>query len=153
MQSIKGSKAVATTTVGDYMTSTPHTIGRQQTLALARQMMLTTRIRHLPVLDDGRLVGVLSDRELSMIEGLPGVDPHALTVEEAMLPGTYVVSADAPLGSVAADMAELKVGSAVVLDGERVIGVLTAVDALRALADVLSGRPPAPARRTARAWS
>jgi acetoin utilization protein AcuB len=92
------------------------------------------------VLHGGKLVGVISERELGVIAALPG--SKSLSVEDAMVPDVYTISEDAPLETVAGDMARLRVGSAVVLKGEDVVGVFTAVDALRALADVLS-RPPA----------
>lgn len=127
-------------TVADYMTASPHTIGRTQPLHAARQLMQKLHVRHLPVLDAGKLVGMLSDRELGAAELLPGAD--LLKVEDAMSPTTYMVAPEAPLGTVAREMAELKVGSAVVIHGPNVLGVFTAVDALRALADVLSGQHP-----------
>jgi len=125
--------------VARYMTPQPHTIGKSQPLAAARRLMRHEHIRHLPVLDAGDLVGIVSDRELGFMEALPGAE--VLTVEDATVPGTYAVAPDAPLGVVAAEMAELKVGSAVVMDGGRVVGMFTAVDALRALADVLAAPP------------
>jgi acetoin utilization protein AcuB len=124
------------TVVARYMTPSPHTIGKDQPLAAARRLMRDEHIRHLPVLDAGKLIGVLSDRELGVMEGLAGAE--TLTVEDAAVPGTYAVAPNAPLGVVAAEMAELRVGSAVVMDGGRVVGMLTAVDALRALADALA---------------
>jgi acetoin utilization protein AcuB len=51
-------------TVDKYMTSHPHTIGVDQPLSLAHKIMTEFRIRHLPVLDGGKLVGVISDRDL-----------------------------------------------------------------------------------------
>lgn len=121
--------------IADYMTAAPHTIGSEQSLRAARQVMRMHHVRHLPVLHGGDLVGVLSDRELQGFEVLPGSD-H-LTVEEAMVPEAYVTTPDAPLAEVAGEMARLKIGSAVVLDGKAVLGVFTVVDALRALADAL----------------
>ena len=78
-------------------------------------MMQKIHVRHLPVLHGGKLVGVLSDRELAAIETLPG--SNQLTVEDAMVPDVFVTSADAPLATVAADMARLRLGSAIVLEG------------------------------------
>jgi acetoin utilization protein AcuB len=127
------------TTVGAYMTRGPHTIGVEQSLRAARKLMGELHIRHLPVLHGGDLVGVLSDREVESFEALPG--SSQLTVEEAMVPDAYVTSSDAPLGGVAEEMARRRVGSAIVVEGGAVVGVFTAVDALRALADAL--RPPA----------
>jgi len=98
------------------------------------------------VLHGGKLLGIISERELDVIEALPG--SKQLLVEDAMVSDVYTIAEDAPLDTVAADMARLKVGSAVVLKGGDVVGVFTAVDGLRALADLLKqsqGQPAAPA--------
>jgi acetoin utilization protein AcuB len=132
------------TRVGAYMTASPLTIGVEQSLAVARRLMSEHHVRHLPVLHGGDPVGVLSDREVESFEALPG--SGRLTVEEAMVADVYVTSEQEPLDSVAAEMARLRVGSAVVVASEehgRVLGVFTAVDALRALADVLRSPPAA----------
>jgi acetoin utilization protein AcuB len=113
-------------------------VAADESLATARHIMHTRRVRHLPVVESGRLVGVLSDRELAAIELLPGAD--LLKVDDAMSPVTYVVPETALLKWVAGDMARRKIGSAVVTKGAHVVGVFTAVDALRALADALPGR-------------
>jgi len=130
-----------TTTVACYMSAGPHTIGREQSLAAAKQVMHKSHVRHLPVLHGGKLVGVLSDRDLTTIETLPG--SRQLTVEDVMVPDVYVTSEDAPLAKVADEMAHLRIGSAVVLKGDQVVGMFTVVDALRALADALTPPPPA----------
>jgi acetoin utilization protein AcuB len=129
--------------IADYMTAGPHTIGREQSLAAAKQLMHKSHVRHLPVLHGGKLVGVISERELDVIGALPG--SKQLSVEDAMVPDVYVTSADAPLEAVAAEMARLKVGSAVVVQGDDVVGVFTAVDGLRALVDLLRSQPAKPA--------
>ena len=121
--------------VSKYMTPCPHTIGVQQTLAVAAKRMRDFEIRHLPVLDAGHLVGVLSERDILLVEGLQGVDPGKDHVNEAMTQKAYVTGPDAPLGQVAAEMAKHKYGAAVIVDGDRVVGVFTTVDACRALAD------------------
>lgn len=131
------------TTVADYMTPGPHTIGREQSLVAAKQMMQKSHVRHLPVLHGGKLVGVLSDRDLAAIETLPG--SNQLTVEDAMVADVFMTSEDTPLAAVAGDMARLRLGSAIVLKDDHVVGVFTAVDALRALADALTPRPATPA--------
>jgi len=129
--------------IGKYMSAGPHTIGREQSLTAAKQLMYKSHVRHLPVLHGGKLVGVISERELEMIEALPG--SKQLSVEDAMVPDVYTIAEDAPLDRVAAEMARLKVGSAVVLKGDDVVGVFTAVDGLRALADLLTAAPARPA--------
>lgn len=132
------SKAIPT--VKRYMTTSPHSIGLAQPLAHAHKVMREHRIRHLPVLDGGALVGVLSDRDLHLIETLRDVDPEKVTVEEAMTPVVYTISPDAPLDEVAREMAEHKYGCAIVMDRGKVIGVFTTTDGMSALADVLGAR-------------
>lgn len=123
-----------------YMTESPHTIGAEQTLLAAHELMRRFRVRHLPVLHGGKLVGILSLGDLHLVETLPDVEPARVRVEEAMTEAPYTVGPDADLGEVAAHMAEHKLGAAIVLEKNRVTGVLSSVDALRALADALGSR-------------
>lgn len=124
-------------TVAAWMTRQPHTIGDDQSLAVARERMHHFDVRHLPVLHGGHLVGVVSSRDIAMVEALPGVDITEVTVDEAMAEEPWTVTADAPLAHVATIMAERKIGTAIVVevaDGDQVVGVFTTTDALRALA-------------------
>jgi acetoin utilization protein AcuB len=123
-----------------YMTSAPHTVGHDQTLAFTQSMMRELHIRHLPVLDGGRLVGVLTERDVALIETLKDVDPKTVRVSDAMSQQVYTVSPDAPLDEVAAEMAEHKYGSAVVMDNGHVVGVFTTVDGMAALSELLQSR-------------
>jgi acetoin utilization protein AcuB len=125
-------------TVRQYMTPMPCTVGRDATLAVARKAMLAHSIRHLPVLDGGQVVGLLSERDLFLVETLPGVDPAAVRVEEAMVANPFVVSPDASVADVVEWMVEHKLGSAIVCEWERAVGVFTTIDALRALSDLLA---------------
>lgn len=126
--------------ISEVMTPLPHTIGHDRTLSEAHALMRRHRIRHLPVLDGGKLVGILSLGDLHLIETLSDVTPLEVQVGEAMTPDPYQVPPDAPLDGVAIAMAERRIGSAVVVERGRVVGVFTAIDALRALADTLKSR-------------
>jgi acetoin utilization protein AcuB len=130
-------------TVQKYMSTSPHTIGLDQPLAQAHAMMAKNKIRHLPVLEAGKLLGVVTDRDLHLVESLKDVDPEEVRVEEAMTPMPYTVSPDAPMDEVVYAMAEHKYGCAVVLDRRHVVGVLTTVDVCRALAEQLRRDFPA----------
>jgi acetoin utilization protein AcuB len=129
------------TSVREYMTTSPLTIGGEQSLAVARRLMSESHVRHLPVRRGGALVGMLSNREVESLATLPG-SSH-LTVEEAMVPDVFVTSGDASLAAVADEMARRHIGSAIVVSDEStdVLGVFTVVDALRALADALRSPP------------
>lgn len=124
-------------TVDLYMTLSPHTIGADEPLSVAHASMRTHAIRHLPVVDGETLVGMVSLRDLYFIETLDDVDQERVAVREAMSHETYAVSPSAALQEVAAHMADHKLGSAVVIDGGKVVGIFTAVDGLRALSLLL----------------
>jgi acetoin utilization protein AcuB len=123
-----------------YMTTLPHSIGRDQPLAAAHALMTKHRIRHLPVLEGGELIGVLSDRDLHLIETLHGVDPARVTVEEAMSTSVYAVTPQTKLDEVLSTMAERKYGCAIVIQNGHVVGLFTAVDACRSFAELLRTR-------------
>ncbi len=123
--------------IRDYMTDSPHTIGSEQPLTKAHELMRDHNIRHLPVLHGGQLAGMVTLRDLHLVETLKDVDPSMVKVEEAMTTEPYVVAPSALLKDVALEMAERKLGSAIVVDGKKVVGVFTTVDALRALADAI----------------
>jgi acetoin utilization protein AcuB len=120
-------------TVADFMSRVPHTIGAAQPLAAADRLMREHDLRHLPVLDVGRLVGILSQRELDLLLTAPEIDADKTPVSRAMMRDVLVVSPHDLVSQVAAKMAERRVGSAVVAKGGNVVGVFTTVDALRAL--------------------
>ncbi len=120
-------------TVADFMTRSVVTIGRYATLAYAHRLMRSRKIRHLPVLDHKRLVGIVSMHDLHLLETLSGVNQREATVDEAMTPSPYVVDTTTPLEEVAAAMVRKKLGSAVVTRKGAVVGLFTTIDALRAL--------------------
>lgn len=121
--------------IESFMVSHPHTIGRDQPLAHAHAMMREHGFRHLPVLDAGQVVGVISSRDLYFIETLRDVDATQVTVEEAMTAPVYTVSRNALLEDVCRTMAQHAYGCALVTDGTKLCGIFTTIDALRALAD------------------
>ena len=122
------------------MSAVPVTIGIDQPMTAAHQLMREHRIRHLPVLAGGRLVGVVSDRDLHLVETLRDVDPDKVAVEDALSPDPYTVAPETPLDEVVQTMADRKLGSALVVRGTRVVGIFTTVDALHALAALLQRR-------------
>lgn len=123
-----------------YMTTNVQTIGDEQTMSVAHRLMRENHIRHLPVLHQGKLVGILTDRDLNLIETLSDVDPKLVAVSEAMTPDPYVVGPDTLLDEVVSTMATKKYGSAVVCDNGTVVGIFTTVDACASFAELLQTR-------------
>jgi acetoin utilization protein AcuB len=130
--------------ISRYMTIAPATIAADASLGEAVTTMRAARVRHLPVLDAGRLVGIVSDRDLELLTSLraEAVSPPPLTVRDAMTTQIYTVREDAPMVDVVARMAEGRLGSAIVTRGDRIVGIFTTVDALLALREQLD-RPTA----------
>lgn len=142
MQSLRKGVAMSKSipTIQKYMTTQPHSIGRDQTMSVAHTMMREHRFRHLPVLTGGKLVGLLSDRDLNLLETLRDVDPNKVTVQDAMSPDPYTVAPDSPLDEVVATMAKEKYGCAVVMQNNKLVGIFTTVDACEAFAELLHTR-------------
>ena len=127
--------------VRDIMTKDVRTVGRNDTLATADEIMRLGRIRHIVVLDeDGSLAGILSQRDLflgGLLRAL-GYGSHAktralemLVVKEAMVADVVKTTPDAPASSAAAAMLERKIGCLPVVEDDRVVGIVAESDFVR----------------------
>lgn len=123
--------------ISRYMTRQPWTIERGATLTAAHEVMRSHAIRHLPVMDAGELVGIVTERDLHLIETLPDADPDEVTVDEAMTETVYVAGPSDEVAEVVERMAAQKLGSVVVMQDRRVEGIFTSIDALHVLSSVL----------------
>jgi len=123
--------------VQDVMSTEVVTIGPRQTLAEVHRIMNAEGVRHLPVVEGGQLLGLLTQRDLHLVETLDAVEPEEVLVDEVMVRDVYAVDPDAPLAEVLREMERRRVGSAVVLRERRPVGIFTTSDALRALRGVL----------------
>ncbi len=122
--------------IRELMSPAPHTIGAQQSIEEALKRMRASHVHHLPVLDGAHVVGMLSDGDIRLVEAL-GRTAH-VTVADAMTADPYVVACDDDLHGVVTNMAKRKIGSAIVLEGEKVVGIFTTTDALNLLAQHLA---------------
>jgi acetoin utilization protein AcuB len=124
-------------TIAEFMTKSPVLVERTATMASALRTMDQHGFRHLPVMAGGKLVGVVSERELKIVENMRGIDSAMCVVGDFIVGPPYSVSPTATLREVAREMAAHKYGSAVVVDDGKVVGLFTTTDALRALDSVL----------------
>ena len=123
--------------ISEYMSTSTHTIGAEQPLSVAHRIMREHQIRHLPVLRGGQIVGLVSQRDLHLVETFKDTDPDEVTVEEAMSQDVLTVPPEACLDEVVDMMSARKLGSVVIMRQGRVEGIFTTTDALYALARVL----------------
>jgi acetoin utilization protein AcuB len=128
-------------TIAELMTPCPVWIRRDQSLADAHRLMRSHGIRHLPVRGEDRVVGVVSQGDLRLLESIGEVDTEKVPVEEAMVEHPYMVWTDTPIANVLEQMIAQRIGSALVVDATslgrgRVAGIFTAVDAMKALEEL-----------------
>jgi acetoin utilization protein AcuB len=125
-------------TVGEVMTPAPVTIGPEAPLAVALATMRQHEIRHLPVVDpDGRLVGILTDRDLrqasfARFRALTEVS-RDLAVQDVMTCAVVTTSPQATIARAAAVMFERRIGSLPVAENGQLVGILTERDLLTLL--------------------
>ncbi len=128
--------------VSEYMTRFPHTLGPEHSLIAAHRLMQRHGVRHLPVLQEGKLLGIVSQRDLYFLESLTDSRVGEMQVSEAMASDVSVVPPDATIFEVAHRMTSERIGSVVVVDHEKVVGIFTTIDALRALMELAEGSQP-----------
>ena len=125
--------------VGTVMTPCPHVIQVSESLLRARVMMIEHGVRHLPAQDGDSLLGILTDRDLKRALdpdlGLPSKEE--LFIEDAFVPGAYVVDEAVALDVVLEEMADQHIGSALVTRAGTLVGIVTATDACRLLCEHL----------------
>ena len=121
------------------MTPFPHTVDADAPLRLARRLMQEPEIRHLPVARRGKLVGVLTDRDLKRaLDPSLGLAPKdELFVEDVMVRGAYAVETTTPLEEVLLEMAERHIGCSLVVRDGTLVGIFTSTDACRAFGEHL----------------
>ncbi len=121
--------------VRDIMTTSVITIGPEATLEQVCEVMQAHNVRHLPVLDGGVLVGVITDRDLHGGGSSPCLAPAKPKglVRDAMVHPPRTAHPLDPVEDAARTMRALKIGCLPVLDGERLAGIVTGIDLLDAL--------------------
>ena len=133
--------------VRDIMTTAVITTGPAATLGQVCEVMQARNIRHLPVMEGDRLVGVITDRDVhggsSKLCFTPS-QPEGL-VRDAMARPPQTAHPLDPVEDAARTMRALKIGCLPVLDGDRLVGIVTGIDLLDALlrltgVDKASGR-------------
>jgi len=124
--------------VGNVMSSDVSTLGRNDKLSIAEDLMKQGRIRHLPVLNnDGDLCGIVTQRDLfrgALLRAL-GFGSRAedqilntIAVKEVMTDDVQTTTPDTPLVEAAKLMIERKIGCLPVVDGDRLVGILSEGD-------------------------
>jgi acetoin utilization protein AcuB len=121
--------------IKDVMTPFPYSISIDAPIGAARRLMLEKHVHHLPVTDDGKLAGIVTDRDIKLLLGpeFGSPDPKELTVEDAYVPDGFAVDLEMPLVDVLETMIDRHLGAALITAHGRLAGIFTTMDACRAL--------------------
>lgn len=126
--------------VDEYTSLSPVTISHTESLDRASDLMHEHGIRHLPVMIDGKISGIISERDVLSHIGKDWT--RMMKVGDIMSTSVLTVYKDDNLGEVAYQLSSQKVGSAVVLDDDgSLYGIFTTTDALNALVEVFYPGP------------
>jgi len=122
------------------MTPFPYTVDATANLDQASDMMMAQQIRHLPVVRDGRLFGIIARREIDLAMAV--MDARNVSVESVATSPARVYGHDTRLDQVTRDMAQLHLDAVLVSKHEKLVGIVTTVDICRVLAELLAETYP-----------
>ena len=118
-------------------------------VAAAWRLLRQHQIRHLPVVEEGKLVGIVTDRDIRLVfpsaltSGSREQDPHdaleKVAVREIMTGQVVTVAPEASIANVARLLLERRIGGLPVVQGSRLVGIITKTDILAAFVDVVEG--------------
>lgn len=132
--------------VRDIMTPSPHTLPADATLGEAVELMSGYRIRHLPVVENDRIIGIISDRDVKMALGpdaedmsIDSMDTRLLDgpVDWFMSDGTVTIDHDAQVSEAADLFLKKKVGALPVMNNGKLVGIISVLDIVRVAVPVL----------------
>lgn len=133
--------------VGSVMTPFPYFADTDDGVAEVERLMQEHHVRHIPVQQDGRVVGIVSERDLRRLldRFLPKADKARMRARDIMN-DPYIVAFEAPLNEVAVEMAKRHMGSAIVVHHGKLAGILSNTDICRILAEIFESEfSPSPA--------
>lgn len=137
--------------VGDRMSHPVITISPDLPIVDALNLMKRERIRRAPVVKDGKMVGIVSDKDLLNASTSPATSLSVwelnyllskITVKEVMSKKVLSVSENTPIEEAARIMADNKIGGLPVTRGEDVVGIITETDLFKIFLELMGAREP-----------
>jgi acetoin utilization protein AcuB len=137
-------------TVNELMTAVPNTVTPETSLRHIIGIMKSGGYRQIPVLEEGKLVGIITDRDIRLVVNTPimaeGTSQQTelldrLDVESCMTPNPITVSPDTPAYEAAEMLSMYKFGALPVIDEGTLVGIITVTDFLDYFSQTLPGRP------------
>lgn len=128
------------------MTSFPYFVQADDSAVTLESMMDEHNIRHLPVQENGKVVGIVSERDLHhrIKRDAPQAEKSTIKARHIMVPDPYIVPFRTPLHEVVSEMAKRRIGSVLVQRNGKLAGILSAIDVCRIFAEYLESMFPGP---------
>lgn len=135
--------------VRTFMTPKPFTISPDASLPQAISTIRKNKVRHLPVVENGKLVGIVVEKDLLSNQPSPATSLsvyeiysllEALRVRQIMSKPVITVTPDWPIEEAARVMVEKKISCVPVMEGDELVGIITETDVFKILVDVLGGQ-------------
>lgn len=124
--------------ISEVMTANPDTAEAGDSIATVAARMESGNFGSLPVLDGGRLVGVVTDRDIVVRGVAKGSGPDT-PVRDVMTPDPVCVEPDSDVEAAAELMQEKQIRRLYVTEGDKLVGIVAMADVARQGADKLSG--------------
>lgn len=122
--------------VEEYTTPNPVIAVEGSSVDELNELMQKHDIRHLPIVRGTDVVGIVSDRDLKVVAGLNLTERSLICASDIMARDPVAVDAETRLDEVALEMSQRKIGSVLVTEGDKLLGIFTVTDALNALIEV-----------------
>lgn len=127
--------------IRDLMTVLPITIAPSASIEEAKRIMYQQEIRHLPVTNGSTLVGIITDRDLKLAHAVMKADQLATaTVSDLCITNVYTCPPESPAHEVLDHLVQNHIGSALIVEGEELLGIFTVTDSCRLLANFLRNK-------------
>lgn len=122
--------------VEEFTTPDPITASEDASTDELRDLMAKHGIRHIPIVKAGEVIGIVSERDLKVVAGLELSEKQLVRASDIMARDPVAVDSLATLDEVAYEMSNRKIGSVIVNEGSKFLGIFTSTDALNALIEI-----------------
>lgn len=136
--------------VGERMKTELLHVSPSDSVRTAWGLLREHQIRHLPVVEDGKLAGIITDRDIRLVfpsaitAGQREQDPHdaleKVSVQEIMSRPVVTVTSETPIADAARLLLERRIGGLPVVEGEHLVGIITKDDILAAFVEIMEAR-------------
>jgi acetoin utilization protein AcuB len=129
------------TPIAEFTTPNPVTAPENCSIEELIDFMQQFEVRHVPIVTEGRAVGIVSDRDLKIVSALNFREKFLIKAADLMTTEPVVFHHSTPLEKVILEMSEKKIGSVLVNDDDgKLLGIFTVIDALNVLVKILRGK-------------